>query len=53
MSTTLPVNDDVLAASERIWQNSVTTGTDQITPAEIRAEIAAARAERKGHEAAA
>ena len=38
---------DAMAASERIWQNSVRNGTDRITPEEIDAEIAAARVERK------
>jgi DNA-damage-inducible protein J len=38
---------DALAASERIWQNSVQSGTDQMIPDEIDAEIAAARTERR------
>ena len=38
---------DAMAASERIWQNSVQNGTDRMTPEEIDAEIAAARAEKK------
>jgi DNA-damage-inducible protein J len=38
---------DAMAASERIWQNSVRNGMDKMTPEEIDAEIAAARAERK------
>lgn len=38
---------EALAASERIWQNSAQNGTDKMTWAEIDAEIAAARAERK------
>ena len=37
---------EALAASERIWQNSLNTGTSQISPAEIDAEIALARAEK-------
>ncbi|MDR3120598.1 MAG: type II toxin-antitoxin system RelB/DinJ family antitoxin [Clostridiales bacterium] len=36
-----------MAASERIWQNSVRNGTDKMTSEEIDAEIAAARAEKK------
>jgi DNA-damage-inducible protein J len=35
------------AAVERIWQHSVQNGTDKMTPEEIDAEIAEARAERK------
>ncbi|MDR1539275.1 MAG: type II toxin-antitoxin system RelB/DinJ family antitoxin [Clostridiales bacterium] len=38
---------DAMAASERIWQNSVQNGTDKMTSEEIDAEIAAARMERK------
>jgi len=38
---------DVIAASERIWQNSVRNGTDKMTPERIDAEIAASRAARK------
>ena len=38
---------DAMAASERIWQNSVQNGTDSMSMEEIDAEIAAARAERK------
>jgi DNA-damage-inducible protein J len=38
---------DAMAASERIWQNSVKNGTDKLTPEDIDAEISAARAERK------
>ena len=38
---------DAMAASERIWQNSVQNGTDKVTAEEIDAEIAAARTERK------
>ncbi|MDR0308659.1 MAG: putative toxin-antitoxin system toxin component, PIN family [Coriobacteriales bacterium] len=40
---------DAMAASERIWKNSVETGTDEMTPEEIDAEIATSRAERKMH----
>ena len=38
---------DAMAATERIWQNSVRNGTDKMTSEEINAEITAARAERK------
>ncbi|MDR3313516.1 MAG: type II toxin-antitoxin system RelB/DinJ family antitoxin [Oscillospiraceae bacterium] len=38
---------DAMTATERIWQLSVQNGTDKMTPEEIDAEIAAARAERK------
>ena len=38
---------DAVAASERIWQNSIQNGTDELTLDEINAEIAASRAERK------
>ena len=38
---------DAMAASERIWQNSVQNGTDKMSEEQINAEIAAARAERK------
>jgi len=38
---------NAMAASERIWENSIQNGTDKITMAEIDAEIAAARTERK------
>ena len=38
---------DAMAASERIWQNSVRNGTDKMTMEDIDAEIAASRAERK------
>jgi len=38
---------DAMAASERIWQNSVRNGTDKLTLEEINAEIAEARAARK------
>jgi DNA-damage-inducible protein J len=40
---------DAIAASERIWKNSIQSGTDKMTPEEIDAEIAAARTERKAH----
>ena len=38
---------DAMAASERIWQNSIKSGTDKLTTEDIDAEISAARAERK------
>ena len=38
---------DAMAATERIWKNSLLNGTDKITPEEIDAEIALSRAERK------
>jgi DNA-damage-inducible protein J len=38
---------DAMAASERIWQNSIRNGTDKLSMEEIDAEITAARAERK------
>jgi DNA-damage-inducible protein J len=38
---------DLIAASERIWDNSIRNGTDKMTLEEIDAEIAAARTERK------
>ena len=38
---------EAIAASERIWQQSVQNGTDKITLEEINAEIAASRVERK------
>ncbi|MCL2761258.1 MAG: type II toxin-antitoxin system RelB/DinJ family antitoxin [Desulfuromonadales bacterium] len=38
---------DAMAASERIWRNSVKNSRDKMTMKEIDAEIAAARAERK------
>ena len=38
---------DTMAASERIWHNSMQNGTDKMTADEIDAEIAAARTERK------
>ena len=34
---------EAIAASERIWQNSVQSGTDKLTLEEINAEIAEAR----------
>jgi len=36
-----------MAATERIWQNSLRNGTDKLTMEEINAEIADARAARK------
>jgi DNA-damage-inducible protein J len=42
---------DLVAASERIWENSIRNGTDKMTLEEIDAEIAASRAERKKHRA--
>jgi addiction module RelB/DinJ family antitoxin len=44
---------DLAAASERIWNNSLQNGTDKMTLAEIDAEIAASRAERKARRASA
>jgi DNA-damage-inducible protein J len=41
---------DAMAASERIWHNSIQNGTDKMTPADIDAEIAAARTERRVRE---
>ncbi|MCL2336742.1 MAG: type II toxin-antitoxin system RelB/DinJ family antitoxin [Firmicutes bacterium] len=38
---------EAMAASERIWQNSVQNGTDKLTLEEINAEIAKTRATRK------
>ncbi|MCL2830381.1 MAG: type II toxin-antitoxin system RelB/DinJ family antitoxin [Betaproteobacteria bacterium] len=38
---------DAIAASRRIWKNSAQNGTDKMSPEEIDAEIATARAERK------
>jgi len=38
---------NAMAASERIWQNSIQNNTDKMTVKEIDAEIAAVRAERK------
>ena len=40
-----------IAATERIWHNSVQNGTDKLTMEEIDAEIAEARAARKMREA--
>jgi DNA-damage-inducible protein J len=42
---------NAMAASERIWQNSVRNGTDSLKTEDIDAEIAAVRAERKAREA--
>ena len=44
---------EAIAATERIWQNSVRNGTDELTMEEIDAEIAASRAARKIHGASA
>ena len=41
---------EAIAASERIWQNSVRNGTDKMTLDEINAEISTAREERKAAE---
>jgi DNA-damage-inducible protein J len=38
---------EAIAATERIWQESAQHGTDKMTLAEIDAEIAASRAERR------
>jgi DNA-damage-inducible protein J len=38
---------DAMAASERIWNNSIQKGTDKMSIDEIDAEIAVSRAERK------
>jgi DNA-damage-inducible protein J len=38
---------EAMAASERIWQNSMQNGTNELTLDEINAEIAASRAEKK------
>ena len=38
---------DAMAASERIWQNSMQNGTDKLTLEAIDAEITSARAARK------
>ena len=38
---------EAMAASERIWQNSIKKGTDKMTSEAIDEEIAAARAEKK------
>jgi DNA-damage-inducible protein J len=40
---------EALSASERIWQSSISKGSDKMTLEEINAEIAIARAERKKH----
>ena len=40
---------DAMAASERIWQNSMQNGTDKMTLEEINAEIARTRETRKTH----
>ena len=42
---------EAMAASERIWQNSVQNGTNELTLDEINAEITASRAERKARKA--
>ena len=42
---------DAMAASERIWRNSIQNGTDKLTLENINAEIAKTRAARKTHEA--
>ena len=42
---------EAIAASERIWQNSVQNGTDKMSMEEIDAEIAAVRAEKKSRKA--
>jgi len=42
---------DAMAATERIWQNSVRNGTDKLTMEEIDAEIAEMRTARKKHRA--
>jgi len=44
---------DAMAATERIWQNSVCNGTDKLTVEEIDAEIAEARAAKKTRRASA
>ena len=53
-----PENDEkhdlmhfAMAATERIWQNSMQNGTDKLSMEEIDAEIAEARAARKKREA--
>jgi len=38
---------EAMAATERIWQNSIQNGTDELTLDEINAEITASRADRK------
>jgi len=45
--STSAVMRDAMAASERIWQNSVQNGTDKLTLEDINAEISKARAARK------
>ena len=40
---------EAMEATERIWQNSVQSGTDRITAKEIDEEIAIMRTERKMH----
>ena len=42
---------EAIAATERIWQNSVRNGTDKLTLEEIDAEIAKSRAVRKARRA--
>ena len=42
---------EAMAATERIWQNSIQKGTDELTLDEINAEIAVSRAERKSRKA--
>jgi DNA-damage-inducible protein J len=41
------IMSDAMAATERIWQNSIRNGTDKLTIEEIDAEIAKVRAARK------
>jgi addiction module RelB/DinJ family antitoxin len=45
------IMDHAMAATERIWQNSVQNGTDKLTMDEIDAEISRARAAKKNREA--
>jgi len=40
---------NAIAATERIWQNSIRNGTDKLTMEDIDAEIASARTARKMH----
>ena len=40
---------NAIAATERIWQNSIRNGTDKLTMEDIDAEIASTRAARKMH----
>ena len=47
------IMSDAMAATERIWQNSVCNGTDKLTIEEIDAEIAEARTARKKRRASA